>query len=233
MSFLARFRPDNFTLALAGTVLLASLIPASGNFAQLLERVTSAVILVLFFFAWQQTVTASHLGRHWPLAPALTGHCNNIRLLSPFRLATETGAAVPTTARAGTRRTVSVRPSSHGAIGHRAHRTRARQHPRCRLQCLRLYVDGDCVHTDIGWDVAVALHQRGQPSGCDGKNCCTVALAFCHRPSAAPLDFRPATTRRQQDQNRGSRLYFAGGLFGLQRRCGRWPMAKNARSFQC
>ena len=49
MSFLARFRPDNFTLALAGTVLLASLIPASGNFAQLLERVTSAVILVLFF----------------------------------------------------------------------------------------------------------------------------------------------------------------------------------------
>lgn len=49
MITLARFRPDNFTLALAGTVLLASLLPASGTFAQLLEPVTSAVILVLFF----------------------------------------------------------------------------------------------------------------------------------------------------------------------------------------
>lgn len=49
MSTLARFCPDNFTLALASTVLLASLLPASGQFAQLLEQATSAVIVLLFF----------------------------------------------------------------------------------------------------------------------------------------------------------------------------------------
>ena len=49
MSTLARFRPDNFTLALAGTVLLASVLPASGQFAQVLEKVTNAVIVLLFF----------------------------------------------------------------------------------------------------------------------------------------------------------------------------------------
>lgn len=49
MRFLSRLRPDNFTLALASTVLLASFLPASGSFAQILEKVTSGVIVLLFF----------------------------------------------------------------------------------------------------------------------------------------------------------------------------------------
>ena len=46
---LARFRPDNFTLALACTVALASLLPATGQVALILEKFTSAVIVLLFF----------------------------------------------------------------------------------------------------------------------------------------------------------------------------------------
>jgi len=49
MSILSRLRPDNFTLALVGTVVLASVLPASGSFAQILEKITSAVIVLLFF----------------------------------------------------------------------------------------------------------------------------------------------------------------------------------------
>lgn len=49
MSFLSRLRPDNFTLALASTVILASVLPASGTFAEILEKVTSGVIVMLFF----------------------------------------------------------------------------------------------------------------------------------------------------------------------------------------
>ena len=46
---LIRFRPDNFTVALACTVVLASLLPATGQIAYFLEKITSAVIVLLFF----------------------------------------------------------------------------------------------------------------------------------------------------------------------------------------
>ena len=46
---LSGLRPDNFTLALAFTVTLASLLPATGQVALILERITSAVIVLLFF----------------------------------------------------------------------------------------------------------------------------------------------------------------------------------------
>jgi solute carrier family 10 (sodium/bile acid cotransporter), member 7 len=49
MSKLHFLRPDNFTLALASTVLLASLLPATGTFSHVLESLTSGVIVVLFF----------------------------------------------------------------------------------------------------------------------------------------------------------------------------------------
>ena len=49
MSALARLRPDNFTLALLGTVLLASLLPARGIAAQWLDNGTDIAIAVLFF----------------------------------------------------------------------------------------------------------------------------------------------------------------------------------------
>ena len=49
MNTFARLRPDNFTLALAATVALASLLPARAQFAQGLDYLTNAVIVLLFF----------------------------------------------------------------------------------------------------------------------------------------------------------------------------------------
>ena len=45
----SRFLPDNFTLALLGTVALASVLPASGAAAQALEATTVAAVALLFF----------------------------------------------------------------------------------------------------------------------------------------------------------------------------------------
>ena len=45
----SRFRPDNFTLALLGTVALASLLPASGGVARFFDGLTTAAIALLFF----------------------------------------------------------------------------------------------------------------------------------------------------------------------------------------
>jgi sodium/bile acid cotransporter 7 len=45
----SRFLPDNFTLALLGTVTLASLLPARGVAAQALEGLTVAAVALLFF----------------------------------------------------------------------------------------------------------------------------------------------------------------------------------------
>ena len=49
MSLLARLRPDNFTLALLGTVVVASLLPASGMAARWLDTGTDLAIAALFF----------------------------------------------------------------------------------------------------------------------------------------------------------------------------------------
>ena len=43
------FLPDTYTFLLAGTVVLASILPASGSFAVVLKYVTSAAIALLFF----------------------------------------------------------------------------------------------------------------------------------------------------------------------------------------
>lgn len=45
----SRFLPDNFTLALLGTVTIASVLPASGVAAQALEGLTVAAVALLFF----------------------------------------------------------------------------------------------------------------------------------------------------------------------------------------
>ena len=44
-----KFRPDNFTLMLVAVVLTASFLPATGQVAALLERVTTCAIALLFF----------------------------------------------------------------------------------------------------------------------------------------------------------------------------------------
>ena len=49
MSFIRKILPDTFTLALAATVLLASLLPATGQAASVLEGMTTWVIVLLFF----------------------------------------------------------------------------------------------------------------------------------------------------------------------------------------
>ncbi|OJH42078.1 bile acid:sodium symporter family protein [Cystobacter ferrugineus] len=49
MSLLSRVRPDSFTLALAGTVVLATLLPLRGPAVPLFDAVTNAAIALLFF----------------------------------------------------------------------------------------------------------------------------------------------------------------------------------------
>jgi sodium/bile acid cotransporter 7 len=48
-STLARLRPDNFTLCLVGTVILASLLPCQGTAAKIMGGVTDIAIALLFF----------------------------------------------------------------------------------------------------------------------------------------------------------------------------------------
>jgi sodium/bile acid cotransporter 7 len=49
LSSLARLRPDNFTLCLVGTVILASLLPCQGLAAKVMDGVTDIAIALLFF----------------------------------------------------------------------------------------------------------------------------------------------------------------------------------------
>ena len=69
MSLLSRLRPDNFTLALLATVLLASLLPARGALAGALDTVTDIAIALLFFLHGarlpRQAIVAGLL--HWRL----------------------------------------------------------------------------------------------------------------------------------------------------------------------
>ena len=44
-----KFRPDNFTLMLVTVVLLASFVPATGDVASVLEKVTTGAVALLFF----------------------------------------------------------------------------------------------------------------------------------------------------------------------------------------
>ena len=46
---LRRFLPDNFTLALLATVILASLLPCRETVAQVFDVITDAAIALLFF----------------------------------------------------------------------------------------------------------------------------------------------------------------------------------------
>ncbi|MTJ83101.1 MAG: bile acid:sodium symporter [Telmatospirillum sp.] len=49
MGALARFRPDNFTMALVGTVVFATFLPCSGSFAATWDVATKLAIALLFF----------------------------------------------------------------------------------------------------------------------------------------------------------------------------------------
>ena len=75
MSLLARLRPDNFTLALLATVLLASLLPVTGQAALWLDRLTDAAIALLFFLHGarlpRQAIVAGLL--HWRLHLVILG----------------------------------------------------------------------------------------------------------------------------------------------------------------
>jgi solute carrier family 10 (sodium/bile acid cotransporter), member 7 len=46
---LSQLRPDTFTLSLLGTVALATVLPCRGGFAHVMEAVTTAAIVLLFF----------------------------------------------------------------------------------------------------------------------------------------------------------------------------------------
>ncbi|TXH36071.1 MAG: bile acid:sodium symporter [Rhodospirillaceae bacterium] len=66
---LARLRPDNFTLALLGTVVLASILPARGAFAGWFEVATDIAIGLLFFLHGARLSRATVMAGlgHWRL----------------------------------------------------------------------------------------------------------------------------------------------------------------------
>lgn len=65
----SRLRPDNFTLALLGTVLLASFLPMHGPAAMVLDDVTDVAIAALFFLHGARLPRESIVGGllHWRL----------------------------------------------------------------------------------------------------------------------------------------------------------------------
>jgi len=71
----SRLRPDNFTLALLGTVLLASLLPMQGAAAMALDDVTNVAIAALFFLHGarlsRESIVAGML--HWRLHLVILG----------------------------------------------------------------------------------------------------------------------------------------------------------------
>lgn len=75
MSALSRYRPDNFTLALATTVIVASLFPAQGGLARVLDAVASwAIVMVFFLHGSKLSRQAIWAGiGHWRLHLLVTG----------------------------------------------------------------------------------------------------------------------------------------------------------------
>jgi len=73
--WMSRLRPDNFTLALLGTVLLASLLPMTGAAAMVLDDVTNVAIAALFFLHGarlsRESIVAGML--HWRLHLVILG----------------------------------------------------------------------------------------------------------------------------------------------------------------
>jgi sodium/bile acid cotransporter 7 len=71
----SRLLPDNFTLYLVATVITASLLPASGQFAQVLEVATTVAVSLLFFLHGAKLSREAILGGigHWRLHLVVTG----------------------------------------------------------------------------------------------------------------------------------------------------------------
>jgi len=65
----SRLRPDNFTLALLGTVLLASLLPMKGAASMVLDDITNIAIALLFFLHGARLPRQAVIGGmlHWRL----------------------------------------------------------------------------------------------------------------------------------------------------------------------
>jgi solute carrier family 10 (sodium/bile acid cotransporter), member 7 len=75
-----RFLPDNFTLALIGTLVLASLLPCRGAALQDVDRLTNVAIAVLFF------LHGAKLSREAVIAGASHWRLHALVLLTTFVL---------------------------------------------------------------------------------------------------------------------------------------------------
>jgi sodium/bile acid cotransporter 7 len=69
MSSLTRFRPDEFTVAMLSTIVLASLLPCRGESAALFEALTAVAIGLLFFLQGARLSRAAVIAGalHWRL----------------------------------------------------------------------------------------------------------------------------------------------------------------------
>jgi solute carrier family 10 (sodium/bile acid cotransporter), member 7 len=114
-----RFLPDNFTLALIGTLVLASFLPGRGKAAASVDQLTNVAIASLFFLHGAKLSREAVIGAagHWRLHAMV--------LLTTFVLFPLFGLAFePLLLPLVTRHFVPLHPAIRGPILNRLHRHR-------------------------------------------------------------------------------------------------------------
>lgn len=156
----SRFLPDSFTLALLGTVTLASVLPASGVAAQALEGITVAAVALLFFLHGAKLSRDAIVAglSHWRLHLVVVG---TTFVLFPLLGWVLRPVLLPLVTPEAHRHPVPVRAARHGAVGHRVHGHGAWQHASGHLQCVGIDPAGHCDHAAAGGAAAA----RGAAAG--------------------------------------------------------------------
>jgi sodium/bile acid cotransporter 7 len=75
LSAIRRFAPDYFILSLFGAIIVASLLPARGDWAHVVDIVTTAAIVLLFFLHGVRLERRAVIAAltHWPLHLVILG----------------------------------------------------------------------------------------------------------------------------------------------------------------
>lgn len=124
-----RFVPDNYAMALFGMVLLASMLPAQGLFARVLETIYCMRHCLPVLSALGQGYRGkSHYGRNHALAPARADLPVHIRPVSAARCGIASPVAAASHTRLVPRRALPVRHARNRAVGHCLYSGGARKH---------------------------------------------------------------------------------------------------------
>ncbi len=147
---MGRLIPDRFILALLATVLLASVLPASGDAALYVGYVATAAVVLLFF------LHGVRMPRENLVAALSNWRLHLLILATTFAIFPAAGRR-PGPGLAGTaagstlgRRTLPVRPAIHGTDIHRLYVHRQGQCRRQRRLCRPVQPAGHCADAAAG-----------------------------------------------------------------------------------